>query len=469
MAFVIVFLIIVLSVVGYVFSAKLRLRDIPVLFFLSSFVFFLSRFNQLMSFTLGDRPYVGVTIYSLLALVALLVFRSVAQRPISRMVFLPIPFLLGFGILSIMSGLQNGGVAGFFSALQVLVISLTPPLLAWVLVELYPRRLVDNLAMRKIFVVTLGLITPVILIVSALLPGVFGSLLGWDEISSGSAIGFVRGWSPLGSTIATGCLIIVAYGFALNEAVTNRSRTHTIIAALAAVSLLFTASRSVLVSFFVFNLVYALLLGNRAKIFKVAFVPFSGLAAVVGYSVINGSISFGRFLETNDFSLYIRLLSMRGAWYQFVNSFAWGRGPGLLYSHIRTDWLEGDRSDGVLRFMIVGENWSVMEPHNLYLLLLAEHGILSTIFFLLALIAVLVVVARAPVQGSLAASSEKAVYVGIWVAVMVMFFTASWPLLNQKFSIFFWLYIFSSLHWAHGRRLATVRSSEWTTLNSEIP
>jgi len=460
LAFVIVFLIVVFSVVGYVFAAKLRFRDIPILVFLSSFVFFLSRFNNLLSFSVGERPYVGVTIYSLLSLVFLLVFRGVAKRPISRIVFCPLPFLLGFGILSILSGLQNDGLAGFYSAMQVLVISLTPPFLAWVLVELYPRRLADNLAIRKIFVVTLGLITPVILIVSALMPGVFGELLGWGEISSTSEIGFVRGWSPLGSTIATGCLIIVAYGFALNEAVANKSRVHSFIAALAAVSILFTASRSVLVSFFVFNLVYAVFLGKKAKVFKVAFLPISGLAAVVGYSVVTGSISFGRFLETNDFSFYIRLLSMRGAWYQFVNSVVWGRGPGLLYSQIRTDWLEGDKSEGVLRFMIVGENWSVMEPHNLYLLLLAEHGILATIFFLLSLIAVLVVVVRVPAHDNPAASSEKAVYVGIWVAAMVMFFTASWPLLNQKFSIFFWLYIFSSLHWAYGRYLVHVRIQE---------
>lgn len=463
MAFVIVFLIIVLSVVGYVFSAKLRFRDIPLLVFLSSFVFFLSRFNNMIGFSIGGRPYVGVTIYSLVALMALLAFRSVVQRPISRMVFSPLPFLFGFGILSITSGLLNGGLAGFYSALQVMVISLTPPLLAWVLVELYPRRLVDTLAIRKLFVVTLGLITPVILIVSALMPAVFGGLLGWDEISSTSETGFVRGWSPLGSTIATGCLIVVAYGFAVNEAVVNRSKVHTFIAAMAAVSILFTASRSVLVSFFVFNLVYAFLLGNMGKIFKVSFVPISGLGAVVGYSVINGSISFGRFLETNDFSFYIRLLSMRGAWYQFINSIVWGRGPGLLYSQIRTDWLEGDKGEGVLRFMIVGQNWSVMEPHNLYLLLLAEHGLLSTIFFLLALVTVLVVVLRVPVRGNMAVKSEKAVYVGIWVAVMVMFFTASWPLLNQKFSLFFWLYVFSSLHWAYGRRLGHLRSSSVTS------
>ncbi len=265
MAFLIVFIVITVSVVGYVFTIGLRFRDIPVLIFLSSFVFFLARFNNLIHATIGGRPYVGISIYSVFALIFLMVIRFAWKRPISRIIFLPIPFLLMFAVFSLISGFVYGSVSGLLSAIQVLVISLTPALLAWTLVELYPHRDCDSLGLRKLFIVTLGLITPMILIVSALMPDVFGDLLGWDAISSESGLGFVRGWSPLGSTIATGCLIIMAYGFSLNEAVANRSIVHSIIAALASISILFTASRSVLIAYLVFNLVYVLFVGNRAR------------------------------------------------------------------------------------------------------------------------------------------------------------------------------------------------------------
>jgi O-antigen ligase len=101
--------------------------------------------------------------------------------------------------------------------------------------------------------------------------------------------------------------------------------------------------------------------------------------------------------------------------------------------------------------MMVGDDWSAMEPHNLYLLLLAEHGLFAALGYFLALVVVLVVVVRAPVLGDPVARSEKAVFVGIWWATMLMFSTASWPLINQKFSVFFWLFLFSCLHWAYGR------------------
>jgi len=451
MAFVIVFLVIIFCVIGYVFSAGLRYRDIPVLVFLSSFVFFLSRFNNLVHPTIGERPYVGISIYSVLALVVLLVFRAAVKRPFSKILFIPVPFLMVFFVASLVSGVVNGSMKGFFSATQVLVISLTPAMVAWALVELYPRRYCDSLAIRKLFIVTLGLITPVILVVSALMPDIFGDLLGWDNIRSDSDLGFVRGWSPLGSTIATGCLIVMAYGFALNEAVANKSLTHAFVAALASVSILFTASRSVLLAFLFFNLVYILAMGNRTKLFRMALMPLIGMGAIIGYAFANRAISFGRFLETNDFSLYIRASSLHAAAVQFMNNVFFGKGPGLLYTQIRNDWLEENGGGGLIRLMLVGDDWSAMEPHNLYLLLLAEHGLFATLGYVMALVVVFIVVVRAPILGDPIARSEKAVFVGIWLTTMLMFSTASWPLINQKFSVFFWLFLFSCLHWAYGR------------------
>lgn len=451
MAFLIIFVVIVFSVVGYVFAVGLRYRDIPVLLFLSTFVFFLSRFNGLVQASIGGRPYVGIMVYSVLSLGFLVWLRSTDRRPVSRILLTPLPFLVVFFVFSLLSGFANGEIKGVFSAVQVIAISLTPALLAWTIVELYPRDYDVPQSIRRVFIVTLGMITPLILIVSALMPSVFGDLLGWDAIQSESGLGFVRGWSPLGSTIATGCLIVMAYGFALNEAVVRKSLIHSFIAVLASVSILFTASRSVLVSYLIFNLVYLMFVGGKTRIWKVSFLPLLGMLAVFGYSFSRGTINFGRFLETGDFSLYIRVMSLRAAVLQFLESLFLGKGPGLLYSQIRTDWLVGHGGEGEAKLMLVGGTWSAMEPHNLYLLLLAEHGLIASLAYMLALLAVLVVVILSPALGDPVAKSEKATYIALWVSMMAMFLSASWPLINLKFSIFFWLFLFSCLHWSYGR------------------
>ena len=35
----------------------------------------------------------------------------------------------------------------------------------------------------------------------------------------------------------------------------------------------------------------------------------------------------------------------------------------------------------------------------------------------------------------------------LWVSLLLIFNTASWPLLNTHFSFFFWLLVFGGLHW----------------------
>ncbi len=447
MAFLIILSLLLIGTVVYLSANPLTRSDLPLFLFAFSIVFFLSRFNGLVTIWLGRYPLAGIHVYLLMLMVFLGLVRALGTRPYSRLIALPLPFLFVYGGFSLLSGLVNGGFDGALAASQVLVITMTPAILAWVFVESVGRQPRDSAALRRFYILPLGIVTPLILIVSALLPDIFSGLLGWGLSEDfGGFEGFRRGWSPLGSTILTGCLVVVAFGMALHEAVVNKSKLHTVVAALAATSLLFTVSRAVMIIFIVFNVIYWIMVGNWRTFVRVAALPVMILTAVFGWSLATGSVSFSRFLVLNDQSTGRRADSAMAAADVARENIFLGRGPGLIYNEMRTIWIANENNTPLVYQKAIGSRMSSMEPHNLYLYLMAEHGVFATVAFVLAMLVGLFVVWRTPAGGDDVKRSERAVYVGLWCGLMLVFATASWPLVSPQFSVFFWLFVFSGLH-----------------------
>lgn len=436
-----------LAALVYLRRAGLRWQDLPLLALLTSFLFFLSRFNSLVTVKVFDRPLTTIHLYVVGLFLLLLLARLQSPAPLSRQVAGPLRWLGLFGGVSLVSGLVNGGLTGAGWALQVLIIVLGPPLLAWVVIECLPRdaQAVDVLA--RLMILVLGLVTPAILLVSALRPDLFAAVLGWNSFVDWGE-GFLRGWSPLGSTIVTGCLVTVAFGLALHEAVARRSRLHLALCVLAAASILFTASRSVLIVFLVFNGVYWSMIRQWRLFFRYAAPPAVGMAAIVAVSLISGAIHFDRFLESQDYSTAIRYGSVRAAVAQGLESPVLGQGPGRLYHEIRTTWVRNETGRQLGRERLVGGAVSAVEPHNLYAYLFAEHGALATLAFVLAFAGGLPGLWRARGGDDLERRSRRAVFAAAGISLLLMFLTASWPLVNPHFSFFFWVFVFAGLHWS---------------------
>ena len=94
----------------------------------------------------------------------------------------------------------------------------------------------------------------------------------------------------------------------------------------------------------------------------------------------------------------------------------------------------------------IGMHISAMEPHNMYLWLWAEHGLLAGAAFVLALVAPLVSLWRLDPRGDPEAASARAVYVALLAGFLVVFLTSSWLLLTPQFACFYWLFVFTGLH-----------------------
>ena len=439
--------IMVAVVMVYIVSVRLRFRDLPIMAFLFSVSFFLSRFDVMARVDLLGRPLLGLHLYLAASGIFLLILRGLAGRRYLPATTRVIQLFWLVAILALLSGFINGGANGVGAALQVLVIVLAPALVAAMLIELVPLGREESRQIRKVFILFGGVITPSILVMTALLPGVFADTLGWRPIRDEVQAGFVRGWSPLGSTITTGAVVILAYAMSLHEAVSRNRRIYVFVCMLSGLSLMFTLARSVLVVFVIFHAYYWIVFARHRRRHGVLVWP-AGLAVLAFVAATTlGGYDFGRFLKTDDFSIEMRGTSARVALAESSRAPLLGRGPGLLYEDIRTVWLVDPDNEEKAKVVSIGGEMSAQEPHNLYLWLAAEHGWPSVILFLLIFFT-LWRGARPPGRAPDATTASlRTIYGAAWLGFALFFLSHSGPLVNPQFSLFFWFWAFSGVHW----------------------
>ncbi len=423
-----------------------RVRDLLLLGFLTSITLYLSRFDAQFSATLLGRPYVGLDFYLLIVVVVLLplriLFREVPGLRITSAVLL----MGAFATLSLISGLLNKGFIGVGAAIQVLVITFAPAAVAALWVEVMPRDRRTHHRMMLSFVLLVGVFTPLVFLLTSLAPNLLGSLLGWSTVAAGRSAGFVRGWSPLGGPIATGMLMVIAYGFAMHEVVGRRKRLFAVVLVLVGVALLFTLSRSVMLMFILFHVVYFWSAIRRQPI---RILGLGTLAVIVMAPLmfqLMERYSFERFTRYQDESTDIRASSAIAALEASFEKPFLGHGPGLLYEQIRVEGVVGGDATR-MKAMYVGGRISALEPHNLYLLLAAEHGWPAAITFVFGLLLLWRHTRVGPRTVDDEDRSMGAAVHAIWVACLFMFLTYSGPLVNTQSSVFFWMFVFIGQHW----------------------
>lgn len=445
----------------YVRAERLRLGDVPLMVFLLSAAVFLSRFNVMFTVNiLEDRPITGFLWYLMIAALVLGLLRGMMHRSLNRSVRRVFRLTGIFAALALISGFVHGGVTGASSALQVLMITLPPVWVAGLISDNLPRDRETSRRLRAIFLLLTGVLTPMFVIVSALKPELFGSLLGWRAFTNEMGAGFVRGWSPLGNTISSGVLIVMAYALALHEALVARRRRFLIIAGICGLAILFTLARSVIVVFIVFHLAYWALYGLKSRNWEIVAAPLILVALLTGWA-LKSDYSFDRFARLNDFSSQVRQTSARVALRESVRKPLLGQGPGLFYEEPRRN-LSGAALGGDHRqLQMTGEEMTATEPHNLYLWLLVEHGWIAAGVFL-AMIGLLIKgVARCPARSE-TDRSLRSMYLSVWIALLVFLLSHSDLMHNPKFSLFFWLWAFSGVHWC-----ASLRAERAGELNEE--
>jgi len=297
---------------------------------------------------------------------------------------------------------------------------------------------------------------PSITIMFSIAPNALGSFLGWSAMAASRQTGFVRGWSPLGSSGSTGLVMVMAYALAMHEVIGNRKRWHIIVLFLVGLAILFMLARAVLVMFLLFHLIYFASAIRRApgRVLGLAVV-----CAAVGVPVIiklQERYSFERFGLVGGASDEIRASSAIAAIEASAQNPLLGSGPGLLYEEIRTEWLM-PRVEGAGRKVTIIENRSsAMEPHNVYLLVAAEHGWPAALLFVAIMFLIWRRVRRARLLPDARSRSMAAAWSAGWISAAVMLLTASAPLVNPQTAVFFWFFAFIGLHWR-----VTAMEQEW--------
>lgn len=456
---------------GLVLFARYGARDLLVLAVLGFISLYLSRFDDYLQATIAGRPLIGFHFFLIAACLALGAARLVV-REAPRLEYGWIVALLStYAGLSIASGLANGGKEGLAAAVQILIISLGPCVLAATLVDLVPRTEAASSRLRVSFLLLIGVMTPALQLASSVAPNLLGALLGWTTAASGAA-GFVRGGSPLGGSIATGAVEVLAYGLAMHEVVARRRKRYIPVLILVGVSVLFTLARSVLLMLILFHLFYFWSVIRRYPL-RIAGLALAGFIVMTPLLVkLEERFSFERFLETGDASAELRGYSAKAALRASVRRPVLGGGPGLIYDEIRTDWLVDASALAAKknRVKIVGDSLSAFEPHNLYLLLAAEHGWPAALAFTGAFFVVWRRMRglRRGLHDDRA--SQAAAFAAVLAAMGAMFLTFSGPLVNPQGSVFLWFFVFSGLHFRASvfNATATRRVEETLLMRSSL-
>lgn len=423
-----------------------RLRDLLLLGFMASVTLYLSRWDQGFGTTIAGRPFTGFDFYLMLTILLLAPLRLLfAERPPLHIVPAAL-WLAAYAALSLVSGLLNGGFGGVGAAVQVIVVSLTPLLAVLLWIDLMPRDRATHERLLISFTLLIGVLTPTVFIITSIAPNLFGSLLGWSIVATSGSTGFVRGWSPVGSAIATGMLMVIAYGLAMHQVVGCKRRRFAVVLFLVGIAILFTLSRSVLLMFIVFHIAYFWSAIRRQPIRILGLGIVAALVMTPLLFELTDRYSFDRFTQYQDESTDIRASSAVAAIEASFDKPFLGHGPGLLYEQFRVEGVSGARP-GQTRAMYVGDRISALEPHNLYLLLTAEHGVPAAIAFVVGLI---VLWRRTRIGRFIENDRDKSMasaFNALWIATLIMFLTYSGPLVNAQSSVLLWFFAALGLHW----------------------
>lgn len=362
------------SVIVLVVRLRYNTRHLLVLLFLAWPAVFLGRWNQSFYFFLLGRPYLGYEILTLgwIVLFAVLMLLRPGRMPLRvRGVMWT---LAGVCVLGVLSGLLNSPSSmGLGYPLQAQVRWLLPLIAAWLAVKAVPEDLESSRLLRTSFVLVYGLAVPAVVIFSALFVDQLRAIFGWEQRFAEGEAGFVRGWSPLGSPISTGIVLVAAYALCLGQMLRKRSVLfHGVAAGICAIAVLLTLSRSVVIALVLLHLFVfrRQLLRNPGRV--LAAVVVLAVLTLPAVMFLSQRYSFGRLANTGEYQL--RLNSALASLEIFAESPIWGQGPGLLYSDVRVPPLLASSSGGPI---VVGSHFSAREPHNMYLLFLVEYGFLG--------------------------------------------------------------------------------------------
>ncbi len=441
-------ILVMLLIVGLAFLRGVlgyRGRDLLILGFMLSSALFLGRWNEGFYFFLLGRPYMGIGfLVAGWAVVFLLLVACTEWKP--NLSMQGIAIIVGIILLTgLLSGMLNAPSSrGIGNPLHAQAIWVLPLLAAYLAAKALPPDVESHEKFQTSYILVYGLLLSSIVIVSALFWRWLTPIFGWERQFAEGGAGFARGWSPLGGPITTGIFLVAGYALCLGRVLRKKAvLVHGLIAALCALAVLFTLSRSVLLAMVVLHLVTfrRLLMRNLGRTVLVGLVVL-----MIGGTVVflSQRFNFERIVSTGEIDL--RFHSVFASLELFAQSPILGHGPGVLFSDVRVpDLLRESRGSSAI---VIGSYFSAKEPHNMYLLFLTEYGLLG-LGLLLTMLGIWVHHLRVARDLALADPDREPAANVLWgMAIALMVFGLTWSsmFLYPQASVAAWLFVTLSLH-----------------------
>lgn len=302
--------------------------------------------------------------------------------------------LLGFAAVLLIGAVFNHAVGDilhreipgeFLASISILAPMLFVPLI--VQAPLSRRHLILTVQA----VLALGGLAGLIMAAFGFLPSSLINALGWASANQGTA-GLLRGRLPLGHPNAVAAVIILLMPVATVFGIIPGGRIFRVFylgcALFMFAGVLFSLARSaLLVTIIIVALTVGYVyFGRGRKTLMTYFMPAFFAIALVGVTAyLFLAFDFSRFWSRGYYEEATkerRLASMRTALVVFGDYPVFGATPDALYKRLelRPGW-EPAMEDTISPIFYYRSNMTAETPHNLYLTVLAETGLLGAIFF----------------------------------------------------------------------------------------
>ena len=314
--------------------------------------------------------------------------------------------VLGFGGVMLLGGVMNTTLTQTTYDRSVVgqtlaSVSILTPMLFVPLILLAPMKR-RHIIITLQAIIALGGVAGITMAAFGFLPGKLLDMLGWAAANQGT-VGLLRGRLPLGhpNSVAAVLILLLPPTVVLTLIPGNRQfrAAYLLAATLMFGGILFTLARSaLLVTVLVLGLtVCYIFFGKGRKTIATYMLPVFfgvGLLAVMTYLFL--TLDFSRFWSRayyEDATVERRNASLVTSLYVFKDHPLWGITPDAMYTRLelRPGW-EPPMSDKISPIFYYEQHMSAETPHNMYLTVLAETGILGAICFFGAIFSVFQVV-----------------------------------------------------------------------------
>lgn len=278
-------------------------------------------------------------------------------------------------------------------------------------------------------------------------PATVGEFLGWQQGEASRLI------TPVGGSIASGATMILIWPRVLSKFLTGRDLLSFCRVLLLVGALLMTGSRAVMLALAVVTLVTVLIDVNSQVDARKMQIGSLKIVIVI--------ISFGLgayLLAQNPYvtRLAIPIGSMSGDYYRRESARTaamliaerplMGHVPGHTYT-----WFHTDYSEVTQRYVWLGKGASLPEPHNTYLMIAVDYGVIVLGYFT----AIMGHMIAAQAKQGLIGQGNPGVHYSLGIfAFLIQALGSSHLLVKPEVAVFFWL--------LYGSSVASIRDNKDT-------